>query len=212
MKKILSIDIDYMMSPAIHIYDDWVDGHWVNATVQWEMINRKMGFIPGSCVKRENYLLRIFERALKNLDDPSQVVFRKNHHEILDTIGNCNDLVIDNVDHHHDIFYSGWNSPQSLNEGNWVWWLDREERVEKYRWFGNKNSEVYDKSMPFHCEYRQVFDRRYLPMSDPDFIFVCESPHWVPPECRVLFRKMQSHADIYFKGQELKNENNAKTS
>ena len=212
MQRILSLDIDYIMAPSIHIYDDWVDGHWVNSAIQWEMLEKKMGFTPEPCPKRENYLLRVFERALKNLKKPEQIRFSRDHHEILDDIGSCENLIIDNVDHHHDIYYSEWNSPQTLNEGNWVWWLDKNHQIEEYTWFGNKNSESYDNSMPFHCTYRQITDRRYLPLSAPDFLFVCESPHWVPPDSRSLFRIMQRMADNYFKELRLSDESNSKSS
>ena len=200
MQKILSLDIDYIMAPSIHVYDDWVDGHWVNPAIQWEMIKKKMGVEPISCPKRESYLLKIFKKALTSLDSPDQIVFARDHHKILESIGKSQNLIIDNVDHHHDIYYAGWNKPQDLNEGNWVWWLDNSNQLEEYTWFGNKNSETYDNSMPFHCHYRQIFDRRYHPMSKPDFIFVCESPHWVPPDSRTLFSTMHRMANNYFKG------------
>lgn len=199
MKRILSIDIDYIMSPSIHIYDDWVDGHWVNSATQWEIIKKKMGFEPRSCSKRAEYLLKIFTKALSNLESPEQVRFSRDHHTILESIGTSDNLIIDNVDHHHDIYYYDWNTPQTLNEGNWVWWLDKNNQIDEYTWFGNRNSEIYDKSMPFHCVYRQIFDRRFRPMANPDFLFVCESPHWVPPDSRGLFRTMQKLADNYFK-------------
>ena len=199
MQRILTLDIDYIMSPSIHVYDDWIDGHWVNSATQWEMVVKKMGVEPTHCTRRADYLLKIFLRALEFLNDESQIKFARDHHSILEHIGEHKDLIIHNVDHHHDIFYKGWSDPSILNEGNWVWWLDKKEQIEEYTWFGNLNSERFDQSMPFYCEYNKVFDRRRRPMTNPDFIFVCESPHWVPPNSRSIFSTMQHLANNYFK-------------
>jgi len=211
MWKILSIDIDYIMAPSIHVYDDWVNDHWVDTHIQWKMITQKMGVEPISCEKRVKYLLQVYEKALSSLKLPEQIKFSKDHHQLLNYVGDRHDLIIDNIDHHHDIFYEGWNSVNEVNEGNWVWWLDHNHQLQKYTWYGNKNSESYDQSMPFRCEYDQVFDRRRRPMTDPDFIFICESPQWVPPGSRQLFKIMRKRADNYFK-EHNHNETNSKTS
>ena len=201
MQKILSIDLSFVMSPSLHLYEDWVLGTWTDTHTQWEMLNSKMGENPSACPRREKYLIKIFKKSLSNLQSSDQLKFSRNHLDIIDAIGNHSGLEIDNIDQHHDIFYSEWNKPHDLNDKNWMWFLDKKNQVEEYRWFCNKNSQSYDFCMPFHCEYCEISDRRSKPMTNPDFIFICESPRWVPPNQRTLFRTMQQLANNYFRSR-----------
>ena len=186
------------MSPTIDSYIDWVHHQWPSRKVQWEMFSKKMGSDPRTCPKREKFLLKIFEKSLRNLNSPDDVAFASSHSEISNYIGENSDLIIHSIDHRHDIYYSEWNDPHTLNDHNWVWWLDKSNQVESYTWFGNKNSESYDRHMALNCSYFTVFDRCQQPMADPDFIFVCESPMWVPPSRRPLFRTMRTLLNNYF--------------
>jgi len=203
MKNILSIDLSFVMALSVGSYEEWVHSRWKSSSVQWEMISRKMGDLPKSCPRREKYLLKIFEKALENLVDPKQIVFASHHDDIINHVKDFHELIIDNIDHSHDIYYNQWNSPVELNEYNWVWWLDKNHQIDEYNWFGNKNSQDYCDYMPLYCEYNKINDRRrHKPTTKPDFIFVCESPSWVPSECRRLYSTMRALADNYFKNKE----------
>ena len=60
---------------------------------------------PSACPRREKYLIKIFKKSLSNLQSSDQLKFSRNHLDIIDAIGNHSGLEIDNIDHHHDIFY-----------------------------------------------------------------------------------------------------------
>ena len=205
-KRVLTLDLSYMMSPAIHQYEDWVYGNWTSEVQQWEMMGKKLGWYPIPCRRRSEYLLRALQRALPSLKNKDQVLFVRHQHEILDHIDLKSHLVIDNVDQSHDIYYAGHTTPDVACDYNWVWWADRNGCLSSYRWFSNRNSVKYDNYMPLTCHFSYISDRRRMPMSDPDLVVICESPFWVPPQERALFRIMRREVDSYFQGAEY-NEN-----
>ena len=205
-QRVLTLDLSYMMSPAIHRYEDWVNSNWSSEIQQWEMMGKKLGWYPIACRRRRDYLLRVLRRALPNLKSKDQVLFVRYQNEILDHIDSKRTLIIDNVDQSHDIYYVNQTTPDMVCENNWVWWADRAGCLSSYRWFSNRNSIKYDNYMPLGCQFSYVSDRRRMPMSDPDLIIICESPFWVPPQERTLFRTMRREIDSYFRGAEC-NEN-----
>ena len=202
MKKILSIDLSFVMSPSIDEYEDWVrHSTWPSKKIQWEMFVKKMGYEPESCPKREKYLVEVLKGVLPSLSSPEHLVFSSNHSDIVERISGHKDLIIHNIDQCHDIYYEEWSSPTHLDSHNWVWWLDKNEQIESYSWFGNKNSREYEGHMDLGCSFFKTHERRdsAQPMDDPDFVFVCESPEWVPSDSRHTYRTMRSLANSYFK-------------
>ena len=54
MQKILSIDLSFVMSPSLHLYEDWALGTWTDTHTQWEMLNSKMSdLFDIETIKRE---------------------------------------------------------------------------------------------------------------------------------------------------------------
>jgi hypothetical protein len=202
IQRVLSIDINYIMAPDIKRYTDWIHDDWTNITQQWQMVSRKFGRVPKHCDKRSDYLLDIFKTALSSVDGPHRVIFESDHHVILEHINELSDLIIHNVDHQHDIFYSGMGQTRRLCENNWIWWLDREGAIKEYTWFGNRCSVPYDMSTPLRCKFKTVTRKNQKPMTDPDLIFVCGSPHWVPESGQELYRTMQSASHSYWHRRE----------
>ena len=198
-ERVLLIDLSYIMGPSMPLYEEWISGHWSSEVKQWDIMSKKLGWLPPSCPRRSKYLLRVLHRALPNLRNRDQVLFLRSRSDVLEHTASSENLVLHGVNHHHCIYYAGRNSPDFVDENNWLWWIDRMGRLSEYCWFNNSNSERYDNYMPLICDYTQVTDRRRLPMSNPDLIIICESPFWVPPNERSLFRSIRCEVDSYFK-------------
>ena len=205
IQRILSLDISYIMAPEIAHYTDWLHDNWDNTRQQWEMVVRKFGAAPEPCPRRIEYMLSVFKRALPSVDGSSRVIFSRDSHDILEHVSELSDIVIHSVDHHHDIFYAGKTHLNQLNKNNWVWWLDRDNVIKEYTWFGNRSSAPYDESVQLRCKFKSVSRKNQKPMSNPDLIFVCQSPSWVPESGQELYRTLQSISDSYW-SEKKKNE------
>ena len=172
MFSVLSIDIDYVFSPGIESYDDYVTGSRIPLLEELKYLQR-LGYEPR--ISEEKTLQISKAMANVNCEVPCHVI--THHHEILRFLPN-KPFEIFNFDHHHDIFYSGWHDKNVLDEGNWVFSLNENENFKKYTWIRNQESEDAPKT-----DLNFVFEEVIIGEADivlPEFnlIVLCSSPHW----------------------------------
>ncbi len=173
--NILSIDIDYAFSPDISKYDDFVQGSSLSHDDEWKNLFTKGFGKPRVNQEKLDDLLFVYNQALKSTD---QVFFINNHHEIVPHLVSSLRYDVVNFDHHHDVFYPGWHSMDSLDEGNWVGWVDKLGLISSYTWYRNPDSEDLDPSVNLKCIYSEL---QYAGQDMPKFdvVFICSSPNWV---------------------------------
>ena len=87
-KKILSIDMDYILAPCINLYNDMVLASNSPEKV-WENINNLRNIDKHISYDNENlqYIFNVFTSALSKLKDKSNVTFATNHDAILFELG-----------------------------------------------------------------------------------------------------------------------------
>ena len=86
-------------------------------------------------------------------------------------------ITLQNIDHHHDIFYPGWHDIDNLDEGNWVYHLSQVCKLKEYTWFRNVDSEDFCK-IDINFIFNEIFSLDLNQIKKPDIIVVCSSPHW----------------------------------
>ncbi len=194
LKRVLSIDMDYIMEPCIQLYNDLVAGYHNERDI-WERIKieRDIESHLEYNQSKLSFLFDIFLKALLEVDS-DKVMFARNHDSILNLLcteeGKSQIYDIVNIDHHHDILYSedGHREVEnfdftSLN--NWVWYLNKYNRVRKYTWVKNPNSQEFVEPNTDFCLdfiYESTTDYLDPNLIEPrfDYVFVCCSPEWFP--------------------------------
>ena len=206
-KKILSIDMDYILAPCINLYNDMVLASNSPEKV-WENINNLRNIDKHISYDNDNlrYVFNIFTSALSKLKNKKNVTFATNHDAILFELASKKyekDIFeIYNIDHHHDIFYNEESRKDIDNfdvatVANWVWYLDKYNKFSQYNWICNTNSffpkddiKSNGKMNAFtRDKIESIFD-----IEEWDYIFVCNSPHWFPRDYDVFFNML---IDIY---------------
>jgi len=180
MYNVLSIDLDYISEPYIQLFSKiWADH---NVDMKWDEV------FNDPCIKGSNfdinpdnlvYALDIFSIALAKCKN---VAFGVDHSSILYELKDKNNLNIVNIDHHHDIMYDEYINGRDLNfnivaEGTWVEYLRRQGSLQNYEWIRNENSML---GSPSPLEYSSYLKDDYQFEMEPDLIYVCLSPCFVP--------------------------------
>lgn len=189
MKNILSIDFDIIMAPTINLYNGKVPA------VKWEgeLENDKYLQLATADLqhyqKLTEYLLYLTKKLPKEkihfILDHEQIALKLN-------LDQEKEYIITNIDHHHDIAYN--DKEVEYIEGmpncaDWAKWLIERGMVKTYRWINNSNStavfkEELNKMINITVDLSK-FD--LFSQIDPDEVFICLSPPWVPPMYRTLF-------------------------
>lgn len=206
-KKILSIDLDYILSPCINLYNDLVFAN-ENPEKIWEKVNKLRNVDKHISYDNENlkYVFNVFSNALSKLKDKNNVTFANNHDAILFRLADkryeADSFTVYNIDHHHDIYYSE-NSKSEVDRfdvasvANWVWYLDKHKKLSEYKWICNENSFFPEGEVTSNAKmdayrgktYKDIFD-----VEEWEYIFICNSPHWFPRDYDVFFEML---IDIY---------------
>lgn len=173
--NILSVDLDYAFSPSISAYDDFVEGGRISLAAQKAIFERENLPPPTVNLAKLDLLRRVVsEKVSANAD----VILSANHHSIMRYLPLGSLFNVTNFDHHHDIYYPGWHSLDTLDEGNWVYWASKRGLTE-YVWYKNPDSEAISPSvpaMPLVVEEKTRVDLSSLP--EFSLVFACWSPHW----------------------------------
>ena len=155
--KILSIDLDYFMSPTIQLYNNIFFDN--NPLTRWKDLFNNTDFKENHLIIDQSNLLFCFDIFLKSLKHCDKVSFGYEHDSILFSLRNMSDIELINIDHHDDVLGGSYISNVSndvegalskeyydlsqdgrVNESNWVSWLANEDKLKSYTWIGNENS------------------------------------------------------------------------
>jgi len=119
-----------------------------------------------------------------------RIVFSQHHHQIVPEIIHEDNIVLHNIDHHHDIQYDDWQmsdieqgkSTHGCWVGNMLWF----NKIKEYVWYNNMNSHIEytkhvdllfkNKVVPFSIE--RHLDRVSSLTDSYDLLFVCLSPEY----------------------------------
>ena len=203
--KILSIDLDYFMSPTIQLYNNaFFDS---NPLTRWNDLFNNTDFKENHLTIDQSNLLFCFDTFLKSLKQCDSVSFGYEHDAILFNLQKFSDIELINIDHHDDVLGgsyvndvgynpAAYNSEGALikeyydlcengrvNEINWVGWLVNQKKLKSYTWIGNQNS---NKSKNFFIEriiqqYVNLEKENYnFENYRFDHIHVCLSPQYIP--------------------------------
>jgi hypothetical protein len=198
--RVLSIDLDYIMSPSIEIYADLY--HDNNSLTRWRELFENSNFKENDFdIDTSNLLFcfNVFLKALKNCDNVS---FGYEHDSILYGIEDFSDIDLINIDHHDDVFagdfvceesdyetglkkeYVGIVKDDRVHEGNWIAWLVSKKKINSCVWIGNEYSRNKDRNF-----FNEKIVPNYLNIEKEnykfsnykfDYIFVCLSPQYTP--------------------------------
>lgn len=220
-KNVLSIDLDYILAPCISLYNDLVNASTPPEKI-WDTIAKVREADKHLSYDDANlhFVFNVFTNALTKLKDKSKVTFALNHDAILLDLATeeyVNDtFTLYNIDHHHDIFYSEQSRIDVdrysvANVSNWIWYLDKNQKIKQYNWICNKNSTFPPKDLTTHgkmdAHLAENISEELLNVSEWDYIFICNSPHWFPRKYDVFFDMLMT---IYknLTGNEVKIEEN----
>ena len=197
--KVLSIDLDYFMSPSIELYETLQ--HDTNPTTRWNQLFDSSDFKDSHFVIDQGNLLFCFDIFLQALEHCDSVSFGYEHDAILFDIAEKSNINLINIDHHDDVIephfirncdydtaleigYEQVRNANRVHEGNWIAWLAAQKKLDSYTWIGNQNS---------FCKRKNSFNSRIVPnywnverenykFDDYKFdhIFVCLSPQYIP--------------------------------
>ena len=198
--KILSIDLDYCMSPSIQLYNNAFFDN--NPLTRWNDLFNNTDFKENHLVIDQSNLLFCFDTFLKSLKYCDSVSFVYEHDAILFNIENFDNIELINIDHHDDVLGGSYitdsvYNPEGalskeyfdlcengrVNESNWVSWLANQKILKSYTWICNQNS---NKSKNFVIEriiseYVNVEKENYKFKNYKfDHIHVCLSPQYIP--------------------------------
>ena len=203
--KILSIDLDYIMSPTIQLYNNAFFDN--DPLTRWNDLFNNTDFKENHLTIDQSNLLFCFDTFLKSLKQCDSVSFGYEHDAILFNLQKFSDIELINIDHHDDVLGgsyvndvgynpAAYNSEGALikeyydlcengrvNESNWVGWLVNQKKLKSYTWIGNQNS---NKSKNFFIEriiqqYVNLEKENYnFENYRFDHIHVCLSPQYIP--------------------------------
>jgi len=111
---------------------------------------------------------------------PKKLFLAESHRSMLDFVKGRRNLVIHNIDAHHDLGY-GEGDDGSLEPdcGNWAATLIRQGRVAEYHQHYPTWRKQYPESQPRFAQ--ATFDHSLPSGLRPDLVFACRSSCWCPP-------------------------------
>ena len=181
--NILTIDADYVYSPSISQYDDYVDGSRIELSEQLAVIEA-IGCDAIENPLTVNDVITCLKRV--KLNAPVHVV--QHHHEILQFLPKTIDFKMFNVDHHHDIYYPGWHDKDLLDEGNWVFHM---KGCAEYTWVRNEDSEdIAECTLSFPVREFLFSEKLSEGLPEFDMVIFCESPHWTGGKGKTTISKL----------------------
>jgi hypothetical protein len=209
MKRVLSIDLDYIMKPSIEKYElSYGPLHQSNPDIRWDNFFEFSGITSNNLdidVPNLMYCYKVFLQAIKI---SKSVSFGYDHDAILFSIDEYEDIHLIHIDHHDDFLcgelvyiedeilrqtgierdleYEHIINNNFANEGNWIAWLSVRNKLKEFIWISNENSsnksrnEFIEQVFPnYQCLTKDEF---HFPTFEFDHVFVCLSPTYIPPQ------------------------------
>lgn len=207
IKNVLSIDMDYIMAPSIGLYNDLAGNPEFQNCNFWEKVDmvRNVDKFVSFDENKLLFLTDIFAKQLGELD-PENFFFANEHDGILEFL--CGDekkkdevFNVYNIDHHHDVFY-GPNQKADVDRfdfatlANWVYYLGKHEKLNKYYWVRNENSLPLEreacKMLDFPADLTNIWEKtEELFNVKFDYVFVCKSAEFFPSKFQYLFEQFR---------------------
>lgn len=178
------------MEPSIYAYNPLIINDSAVEQVLIDTTSPGAIFLP-DYNKYYELIQLLFSKQLNSKD----VYVAKSHNEIITAIHNWNidnNIIIYNIDHHHDCGYPGTNEKKHYAHctcGNWVTYLAKTNPAFiKYIWIHNKNSfmKIDNAAKEFLPPMNQSTDITTLTNIYFDKIFICLSPGWIPTSIKPL--------------------------
>lgn len=140
-------------------------------------------------------LNKVFFNAVK---DVKKIVFADHHHLITTELQDYNNIILHNIDHHHDIVY---NDEQVVNikeneikSPHWVGNLLYQGRLKQYYWYKNVNSQFIRDGffgeqllLENECLFNYYENLNELDNIPFDMMFLCKSPFYTPGEFQLVY-------------------------
>ena len=196
VKKVLCIDMNFIMFPCIKLYFDEVNPE-ENSSLVWEKLSSRKdidNFLSMDTIAFTNILNLI----MANEKSISKYKITEHQKDIVD------ELVLDdpgimyeitNIDFYHDLFIDPKKDKQKLkhfnkyNDMNWIGYIDAKEKLYSYNWISAPNSPVLDPNIKFNTE--SVFHISYHMIDNYvnhgfDEIYISYSPNLYPYKYRYM--------------------------
>ena len=197
MKHILSIDFDWIMRPDIELYNNYCGASHDLRDLEemWKFVAHKTQYKSFHCSEEQLADLMLFTKKITQFLPQDHIHFILHHDEVLDILnskGIDEKIILTNIDHHHDFGYRRNDDEKPFDKfatvANWVKCLYNEQRLERYIWVGNENSdgikpmeEKLQNQFTFFTNLRPIEQYKY------DEVIICFSQEWIPPNVRPLF-------------------------
>ena len=203
MYNVLTIDLDFIAEPYIQLYNDMT--HEASIEKSWDVIFSDPALTSNNFdINPDNviYALNIFSRSLVKCKN---VAFGITHDSILFELEDKDNLNIVNIDHHHDIMYPHHHLPDLkydlVYEGDWIEYLHKKSKMEKYVWIRNENSYHLHINCPTSLEWSTYLKTEYQYEMIPDLIFVCLSPAYIPKFHWFYFKIFMNLYKAFYDGE-----------
>ena len=189
MYNIVTIDFDIIMAPSIMLYNNMVGpGKW-----EEDFMNNPQLALSTADLQHYQVLMQWLLKTVPVMSKEN-IHFIFDHEKIINFLPETeDDIIITNIDHHHDVVYEDSHKKEKITKdnltcGNWVKYIADNKNLLRYNWICNGNSERVDKNFA-HLVTSTVDLREYNfnNLSTPDCLIICLSPFWIPPTYRPLF-------------------------
>lgn len=201
-KRVLSIDLDYIMEPSIKKYNELYFN--LNSKMRWEQLYNNTDYDENSFDIDEKNFLFCFDIFCKSMMNCKNVTFGYDHDEILYSIKKWSNIDIINIDWHDDIiegrYFGFYNNivvaanreycdiqNDEVTEGNWGAWLNAKKKLNSFTWICGNNSGSFEKNNVIKSLMKEKLnfshkDDYVFKNYKFDHIFVCLSPQYIPPK------------------------------
>ena len=206
VKKLLSIDMDWLMGRCITLYSNYYDeldgdNYFQSHKEYWDKLNAKH---PGVDSKLSYYedgfeKLKLLVEKCKNLPEEN-ILFAQEHQQIGKMIKKIDLCDVYNIDYHHDVFYNDHQKARAeagrFSSDNWVWCTYKLNKLNSYYWVST-NQFMLKNLKPQQKVEQEFFDSIKLTPIDKimdetfDYLFVCISEHYFPYKYRYLYDELK---------------------
>ncbi len=198
--KILSIDFDYFQiverETLINCYPSQIERSPEMSIFAWKEVEwSKVSKVSFNRVEGD-----LLKELLLKQEQVRKIMVACSHADIYPFIEEeirDKDVLLYNIDMHHDMFNScNGEYSRHLNCGNWVQYVDRASKETKYYWVQHPLS---DEGYKYH--FKEAVEKsgaiflssvKDIVDCDFDYIFLCRSDSWVPPNLDLSFQEIVS--------------------